>query len=66
VIVVKGGGQRPDSVLSGLRYITEHLAQNTWELVHDAARPCLSFSDLDNLIQLIDDNQLDPQFCGGI
>lgn len=66
IIVVKGGGQRADSVLSGLRYITEHLAQNTWALVHDAARPCLSFSDLDNLIQLIDDNHLDPQFCGGI
>ncbi|SUC39230.1 2-C-methyl-D-erythritol 4-phosphate cytidylyltransferase [Proteus mirabilis] len=39
IIVVKGGGQRADSVLSGLRYITEHLAQNTWALVHDAQDP---------------------------
>lgn len=66
IITVEGGGERADSVLSGLIYVTEHFPKNTWALVHDAARPCLSFGDLDNLIQLIDDNYTDPQFCGGI
>ncbi|MEQ4925102.1 2-C-methyl-D-erythritol 4-phosphate cytidylyltransferase [Proteus hauseri] len=66
IIAVNGGGERADSVLSGLVYVTEHFPENTWALVHDAARPCLSFGDLDKLIQLIDDNYAHPQFCGGI
>lgn len=66
ITTVKGGGERADSVLSGLNYVTAHFPENTWALVHDAARPCLSFDDLNTLIQLIDENNADPQFCGGI
>ncbi len=66
IITVNGGGERADSVLSGLEYVTQHFSENTWALVHDAARPCLHFGDLDHLIQLIDENVVDPQFCGGI
>jgi len=47
--VVKGGAQRSDSVLAGLQYLP---SGDQWVLVHDAARPCLSHLDLDNLLSL--------------
>lgn len=53
ISVVEGGAERADSVLSGLRQITE---EDAWVMVHDAARPCLSHSDLDNLLKIQDDN----------
>lgn len=61
VIEVVGGIERFDSVLSGLRGLSAHADANDWVLVHDAARPCLSDSDLNNLILTIRD---DP--VGGI
>lgn len=66
IITINGGGERADSVLSGLTYVTEHFPKETWVLVHDAARPCLYFGDLDALIQLIDTKHTDSQFIGGI
>lgn len=45
---VDGGKERADSVLAGLNAIDGE----EWVLVHDAARPCLSHSDLDKLLQL--------------
>ncbi|CAM3016700.1 2-C-methyl-D-erythritol 4-phosphate cytidylyltransferase [Vibrio mytili] len=51
VIRVDGGSERADSVLSGLRYVsTQRLSE--WVLVHDAARPCVSISDIDRLIEV--------------
>ena len=47
---VAGGVERADSVLSGLNHINTHFAQNEWVLVHDAARPCTTLSDIDKLI----------------
>jgi len=47
VSVVIGGAERADSVLCGL----DALPGNGRVLVHDAARPCLTLSDLDKLIQ---------------
>ena len=44
--VVEGGGERVDSVLSALQVIDE----NAYVLVHDAARPCVTRSDIDKLI----------------
>ncbi|WOH37346.1 2-C-methyl-D-erythritol 4-phosphate cytidylyltransferase [Thalassotalea fonticola] len=41
-----GGKERSDSVLAGLKAISEQ----TWVLVHDAARPCLTHTDIDALI----------------
>lgn len=47
-----GGKERADSVLNGLNYLNEQLqvTDETWVLVHDAARPCLSRADIDKLL----------------
>ena len=45
ILRVEGGAERAFSVLNAL-----HVAQGEWVLVHDAARPCLTHSDLDRLI----------------
>ena len=49
-----GGRERSDSVFNALNYLvnTLHLAPNTGVLVHDAARPCLSRTDLDKLLAI--------------
>lgn len=52
--LVNGGETRADSVLNGLKAIEN--PQTTWVLVHDAARPCLTHSDLDKLLEIQDDN----------
>lgn len=54
VQTVAGGATRADSVLSGLLHIPK--PQQTWALVHDAARPCLREEDLDKLLQIDDDH----------
>ncbi len=43
--VAQGGADRAQSVLNGLR-----LARSEWVLVHDAARPCITHRDIDQLI----------------
>lgn len=47
-----GGETRAHSVLNGLNLVDE----NTWVLVHDAARPCIKRSDLDKILQINDLN----------
>lgn len=47
--IATGDVVRAGSVLSGLR-----LVEQSWVLVHDAVRPCLSQPDLDRLIETID------------
>ena len=59
IIRVNGGKERVDSVLNGLKAIDQQ--QYPWTLVHDAARPCISHQDIDNLIKQCLDND-----CGGI
>ncbi|WP_428801202.1 2-C-methyl-D-erythritol 4-phosphate cytidylyltransferase [Vibrio kyushuensis] len=51
VIRVAGGKERADSVLSALEYVNHH-SLASWALVHDAARPCVLLSDIDNLIDV--------------
>ncbi len=51
VIRVAGGKERADSVLSGLNYVSAQLSSE-WVLVHDAARPCVSLTDIDRLIDI--------------
>jgi 2-C-methyl-D-erythritol 4-phosphate cytidylyltransferase len=46
---VAGGARRCDSVRNALQAITA--SPDSWVLVHDAARPCLSRRDLDALLQ---------------
>ncbi len=47
---VYGGAERCDSVLSGLRVLSELASSGDWVLVHDAARPCLRARDLERLM----------------
>jgi 2-C-methyl-D-erythritol 4-phosphate cytidylyltransferase len=56
-----GGKERCHSVLNGLMALQGYVQQNDWILVHDAARPCLHSSDLD---ALMDKLQQDP--VGGL
>ena len=51
-----GGDQRADSVLNALAYLkAESLinAEQDWVLVHDAVRPCVRVSDIENLIDSV-------------
>lgn len=50
VFKASGGAERADSVLSGLRSLTDYTSLGDWALVHDAARPCVSVSVLRALI----------------
>ncbi len=48
---VTGGDSRAQTVLNGLRSILSRDPHAEWVLVHDAARPCLSFADLSRLLE---------------
>jgi 2-C-methyl-D-erythritol 4-phosphate cytidylyltransferase len=50
IITVVGGEQRCHSVLNGLLALTERIDVADWVLVHDVARPCLSYVELDSLL----------------
>ncbi len=50
IIKAPGGKERADSVLSGLKTISDCAAADDWVLVHDAARPCLTVADVELLI----------------
>ncbi len=50
IITAAGGKERADSVLSALRAIEKMADDNDWVLVHDAARPCLTVSDIHLLV----------------
>ena len=47
-----GGAERADSVLAGLDALPESVRADEFVLVHDAARPNLSHSDLDRLLEV--------------
>ena len=52
VIATKGGAERADSVLSGLRALVDKVAKTDFVLVHDAARPCVADADISRLVDL--------------
>lgn len=66
ILVVEGGSERCYSVLNALSAIHEIELQNkelkikkdsaaqAWVAVHDVARPCLSYDDLDNLFSALE------------
>jgi 2-C-methyl-D-erythritol 4-phosphate cytidylyltransferase len=56
--VVIGGQERCDSVVAGLKHLSDN---EEWVLVHDAARPCLIKTDLTALLRLAEQGN-----CGGI
>ena len=53
VATVAGGLERADSVLSGLRSLSDVAGADDWVLVHDAARPCLPPEDMRRLIDAV-------------
>jgi 2-C-methyl-D-erythritol 4-phosphate cytidylyltransferase len=61
LLTVSGGKERCHSVLNALEYLSDSAASQDWVLVHDAARPCLTYTDLHQLITTLDQ---DP--VGGI
>jgi 2-C-methyl-D-erythritol 4-phosphate cytidylyltransferase len=50
VTIAPGGGERSESVRSGLQALNRKAQPADWVLVHDAARPCLETADRDRLI----------------
>lgn len=56
---VSGGAERANSVLNALQEIDPEAYP--WVLVHDAARPLVQLTDIENLLQ-----QCESQQCGGI
>jgi 2-C-methyl-D-erythritol 4-phosphate cytidylyltransferase len=56
-----GGTSRAETVANGLRALSHLAGEEDWMLVHDAARPCLSDTLLDQLI-----NALGQDPVGGI
>jgi 2-C-methyl-D-erythritol 4-phosphate cytidylyltransferase/2-C-methyl-D-erythritol 2,4-cyclodiphosphate synthase len=49
-----GGATRQESVMNGLEYLAQQAAPDDWVLVHDAARPCLSSGELQDLLDVLD------------
>lgn len=49
-----GGSERADTVNNGLKALVAHAGPGDWVLVHDAARPCVRTTDVDNLIEQVD------------
>jgi len=57
LLVSAGGELRADSVANALQTLVEHIDNDPWVLVHDAARPCLRHEDIDQMLsQLFDDS----------
>lgn len=61
IIRAEGGRERSDSVYSALKSLADVASPDDWVLVHDAARLCLTQSDVEKLIETL---QHDP--VGGI
>ncbi len=53
IVTAAGGKERADSVLSALRSLRDKASDDDWVLVHDAARPCLTSSDVHKLIETL-------------
>lgn len=49
-----GGGSRHQSVLNGLNAVREHVSDDDWMLVHDAARPGLTVPLIERLIKALE------------
>ncbi|HFD11780.1 MAG TPA: 2-C-methyl-D-erythritol 4-phosphate cytidylyltransferase [Crenotrichaceae bacterium] len=58
LIRANGGEQRADSVLSGLNVLDDLADPEDWVFVHDAARPCLTHSDLFKLRTCIENDSV--------
>ncbi len=54
ILVADGGKERADSVLSALKRLEGLAKVEDWVLVHDAARLCITHSDVLKLIETLD------------
>lgn len=55
-VIPKGGATRHQSVLNGLLAIREDVGDGDWVLVHDAARPGLTSTLIERLIERVQDD----------
>lgn len=51
LLTVNGGAERVDSVQNSLNQISKLDGSDDWVMVHDAARPCLNSSQVDDLLK---------------
>ncbi len=58
VITAAGGKERADSVLSALKSIRALASDEDWVLVHDAARPCITVTDIQFLIDSLRNDEV--------
>jgi 2-C-methyl-D-erythritol 4-phosphate cytidylyltransferase len=58
VITAAGGKERADSVLSALKAIRTLASDDDWVLVHDAARPCITTTDIMHLIDTLKNDEV--------
>lgn len=54
VVTIAGGTERFNSVDNALLFLQNLATADDWVLVHDAARPCLTYQDIDLLIHTLD------------
>jgi 2-C-methyl-D-erythritol 4-phosphate cytidylyltransferase / 2-C-methyl-D-erythritol 2,4-cyclodiphosphate synthase len=54
LLTTLGGAHRQDTVMNGLLLLESQANIDDWALVHDAARPCLSSTDLSSLIDSLE------------
>ncbi|RZA07964.1 MAG: 2-C-methyl-D-erythritol 4-phosphate cytidylyltransferase [Moraxellaceae bacterium] len=58
VHTIHGGVHRADSVLNALHYLADKAHALDWVLVHDAARPCVTLSSIQNLCENLSTNDV--------
>ena len=58
IIVAPGGAERSQSVRKGLEALAGRATPDDWVLVHDAARPCLSAHDLQQLLERLGSHRI--------
>lgn len=56
IVTTYGGETRTASVLNGLQYLSDFIAPNDFVLVHDAARPFVTLTDIHRLIDTVKDH----------
>lgn len=52
----QGGSERVNSVLNALNYLSDIANDDDWVFVHDAARPCVGLSSLQDLVRTATEN----------
>jgi 2-C-methyl-D-erythritol 4-phosphate cytidylyltransferase len=57
-VIRRGGATRAESVINGINWLSNesNVESSDWVLVHDAARPCLTPTQLDALITSLSDD----------